>query len=152
MALQLRKSFHETKAIVQRIEDAFPGMVRFQRYMAEYARSHGGVHTLLGRYRPLPDIRSKERSRRSAAERQAMNSPIQGSAADIVTAAMIKLNPRVKLVLQVHDEILVEVPEGKADEQLQLVKDLMENPVSAGLLKVPLVVEAKIGSTWQEGK
>ncbi len=152
MALQLKKPLWETKAIVERIEAAYPGMVRFQKYMAEYAREHGGVHTLLGRFRPLPDIRSQDRGKRSAAERQAMNSPIQGSASDIVTAAMLKLYKHVKIVLQVHDELIVECASDKADSTLLTVKDIMQNPLKPGLFRVPLVVEAKIGNNWKEAK
>lgn len=152
MALQLKKPLWATKEIVERIEATFPGIVRFQRYMMQYARDMGGVHTLLGRFRPLPNIYAKDRALSSGAERQAMNSPIQGSAADIVTAAMLKLGPLVKLVLQVHDELVIECAASDADKTLTLVKKCMENPLRPGLLTVPLVVEAKIGNNWAEGK
>lgn len=154
MALQLKKSFWETKEIVDRIEHTFPGMVRFQKYMAEYAREYRGVHTLLGRFRPLPDIHSSERGKRAAAERQAMNTPIQGTAAEVVTSARLQLAPLVRLVLEIHDELIVESRAEQAVDELEIVRQKMQNPFpnKPGILKVPLVVEAKIGNTWQEAK
>lgn len=152
MALQLGKSINETKDIVNRIDAAFPGVPRFQRHMAEYAREHGGVHTLLGRFRPLTDIYSKDRGLRAAAERQAYNSPIQGSATDIMTAARGKLSSLVKIVLEVHDELIVEAAASDAQATLDTVVANMVHPLKAGLLKVPLVVEAHVGDSWAEAK
>lgn len=152
MALQLKKPLWEAKAIVDTIEATFPGLVCFQKYMAQYARDVGGVHTLLGRYRPLPDIYSKDTGKRRTAERQAANTPMQGSAMDIVTSAMLKLAPLVRLVLQVHDELIVESKAELAEIERKLVVHHMENPVRPGLLKVPLVVEAKTGYSWKEAK
>ncbi len=152
MALQLQKSTWETKEIVDRIDGVLPGVPRFQRHMAEYALEHGGVHTLLGRFRPLPNIYSKDRGLRAGAERQAFNSPIQGSAHDVFTAAMLKLAPLVRIVNAIHDELVIEVQSGIAEITQKVVLHHMQNPLKPGLLKVPLVVESGIGRSWGSAK
>jgi DNA polymerase I-like protein with 3'-5' exonuclease and polymerase domains len=152
MALQLKKSVDETRAIVERIDSAFPGVPRFQVFMADYAREHGGVHTLLGRFRPLPNIYSKDRGLRAGAERQAYNTPIQGSATDVMTAARGKLDKLVSIVLEVHDEMVVECRQGLEQVTLDIVTKTMCNPLRPGLLKVPLIVEAGYGPSWAKAK
>ena len=118
------------------------------------ARQTGHVRTLLGRLRRLPDLKSPNFQVRMEAERQAMNTPVQGSAADLIKKAMIDLHRelrarglRSRLILQIHDELLLEVPEAEAETARTLVRDVMENALP---LEVPLVVDARVGSTWAE--
>jgi DNA polymerase-1 len=118
------------------------------------ARQTGHVRTLLGRLRRLPDLKSPNFQIRMEAERQAMNTPVQGSAADLIKKAMIDLHRelrsrglRSRLILQIHDELLLEVPEGEAETARALVREVMEGALP---LDVPLVVDARVGSTWAE--
>jgi DNA polymerase I len=118
------------------------------------ARETGQVRTLLGRLRRLPDLRSKNVPVRMEAERQAMNTPVQGSAADLIKRAMIDLHAelqqrklRSRLILQIHDELLLEVPEAEAEEAKQLVTRIMEGALA---LDVPLVADARLGRNWAE--
>jgi DNA polymerase-1 len=118
------------------------------------ARETGQVRTLLGRLRRLPDLRSKNIPVRMEAERQAMNTPVQGSAADLIKRAMIDLAAalrerqlRSRLILQIHDELLLEVPEGEAEAAQALVKQVMEGALE---LVVPLVADARLGRSWAD--
>ena len=111
---------------------------------------------MFGRIRPIPEIKSSNFMTRSFGDRVAMNSPIQGSAADIMKIAMIKVDEALNksgydadIVLQIHDELLVEVREDEADKVKELVEKSMREAVS---LKVPLEVDAHIGKTWLEAK
>jgi DNA polymerase-1 len=115
------------------------------------ARAGEAVRSLLGRRRMVPDIRNANRARRLAAERIAMNMPIQGSAADLLKLAMLKLRepvtPGARMVLSVHDELVFEVPEGEVEEAKQRIRDAMQ---SVYALDVPLLVEVGHGRTWNE--
>jgi DNA polymerase-1 len=118
------------------------------------ARQTGHVRTLLGRLRRLPDLKSPNFQVRSEAERQAMNTPVQGSAADLIKKAMIDLHRelrrrhmRSRLILQIHDELLLEVPEAEAEAARALVREVMEGALP---LDVPLVVDARVGASWAE--
>jgi DNA polymerase-1 len=118
------------------------------------ARETGQVRTLLGRLRRLPDLRSKNVPVRMEAERQAMNTPVQGSAADLIKRAMIDLHRalgerklRSRLILQIHDELLLEVPEAEAEAAQLLVKQVMEGALE---LVVPLVADARLGRSWAD--
>jgi DNA polymerase I len=118
------------------------------------ARETGVVRTLLGRLRRLPDLKAKNAQVRMEAERQAMNTPVQGSAADLIKKAMIDLHRelrkrqmRSRLILQIHDELLLEVPEGEAETARTLVKEIMEGALE---LDVPLVADARLGASWAE--
>lgn len=124
------------------------------------ARAHvtGWTRTLLGRYRPLPEINSRDRTRRSHSERAAINTPLQGGAADITTKAMILLHQNERLkklgwhqLLQIHDELILEGPEESTEEALNIVVDVMSHPLPEPLL-VDLVVDAKSAKTWYEAK
>ena len=124
--------------------------------MTEEARKTGKVKTLFGRYRDLPDINSKNFQRRSFAERTAMNTPIQGSAADIMKIAMIQVYEKMKkgkyksrILLQVHDELVVEAVKEEVEEISKLLKETMESVVS---LKVKLVADVHVGKNWAETK
>jgi DNA polymerase-1 len=127
---------------------------RFIDETIEKARETGTVRTLLGRLRRLPDLRSPNFPIRAEAERQAMNTPVQGSAADLVKKAMIDLNRELaerklasRLILQIHDELLLEVPEREAEAAKALVREVMEGALQ---LDVPLVAEARLGATWAD--
>ncbi len=146
-AAYLKKYFH-----------VYPGIPRFQAYCLEQAKRTGVVRTLGGRLRAIPGARSEVNHVLGSAARKASNTPIQGSAADIVVAAMLRLHERLaatglgQMVLQVHDELLVEVPECQAEEALALVKHTMEHPFSRNVLRVPLTVSAKAATSWLAGK
>ena len=135
---------------------AFPGIERFQKESIAYARENGYVKTLYGRIRPIPELNSQSFHERMFAERVAMNSPIQGTAADIMKIAMIRVSDKMKelglksrIVLQVHDELLVEAYEEEADRVEELLVREMEH---AAELRVRLEVEAKRGYSWYETK
>ena len=122
--------------------------------LIEGARKEGWVHTLLGRRRRVLAINSKSRADREAAERNAINTPMQGTAADLIKLAMLRVaarmadeHPDVALILQVHDELLLECPSSKAREVAEVVKREMEG---AYPLDVPLVAELHSGKTWDE--
>ena len=122
----------------------------------EDAKQNGYVTTLYGRRRPIPELKSGNFMQRSFGERVAMNSPIQGAAADIIKIAMIRVNQRLKdqkmksrLVLQVHDELLIEAYEPELDEVQNILKEEMEH---AAELKVPLEIDMHTGDNWYEAK
>ncbi len=122
----------------------------------EQAKEKGFAETLYHRRRYLEDINSRNFNLRSFAERTAINSPIQGSAADILKIAMIELDKQLKekqletnMLLQVHDELVFEVPESELKTLDQLVKEVMENAVH---LDVPLITESSWGKTWYDAK
>lgn len=139
------------------IDDYFERQKNVRRYVDETldsARKLGYVRTLVGRRRLVQDINSQNRGARAAAERVAVNTPIQGSSADLIKLAMIRLDARLteeqadaRLILQVHDELLVEAPQEKAAEVAALVKREMENVYP---LKVPLLAEAHVGKSWDD--
>ena len=139
------------------IKDYFekqPGVRRFIDNTLEEAKRTGIVRTILGRRRIVNEINSKNRGARAAAERIAVNTPIQGSAADLIKLAMIRVSgvmgerfPEARLLLQVHDELVVEAPEAMAKDVSELVRTEMERVFQ---LKVPLVADAAIGKNWDE--
>jgi DNA polymerase I len=124
--------------------------------LVEEARTTGRVRTLFGRLRPIPDINSRDVPARNRAEREAMNTPVQGTAADLMKLAMIKVHARLKrekmqtrMLLTVHDELVFEAPEAELDAAREIVKAEMEN---AFPLKVPLRVDIGAGLNWKEAK
>jgi DNA polymerase-1 len=130
----------------------YPGVAAFMERTREQAREQGYVETLFGRRLYLPDINASNGQRRQAAERAAINAPMQGTAADIIKRAMIRVDawlqeehPDTFLTMQVHDELVLDVPKGKLKEIEQGVCDLMS---SAAELDVPLVVDAGHGPDW----
>jgi DNA polymerase I len=132
----------------------YPSVRQFIDDTIARARETGMVRTLLGRLRRLPDLRSPNFPIRMEAERQAMNTPVQGSAADLIKKAMIDLHRELRrrglgarLILQIHDELLLEVPEKEAEEAKELVRRIMEGALA---LDVPLVADARLGTTWAE--
>lgn len=147
-------SRQEAKAYIERYFETYPGVKKFLDGEVELARKQGYVRTIFGRKRPVPDISSSNFARRSFGERVAMNSPIQGSAADIMKKAMNEVSRalkeegfRARIVLQVHDELLLETPEEEADQVEKLLILSMQN---AAKLRVPLIADAKRGRNWEE--
>jgi len=143
----------QAKKFIDEYFEKFPGVADFMKRTKESARKLGYVETEMGRRRYLPEINSPNFQVQSAAERMAINMPIQGMSADIVKIAMIRVfeeyknNPDVKMLLQVHDEIILEVREDIAEEIARKVKEIME---SVYKLSVPLVVSVKTGDNWGE--
>ncbi|MGE3320406.1 MAG: DNA polymerase I [Candidatus Berkiella sp.] len=131
----------------------YPGVKAYMENTRKQAEEMGFVETIFGRRLYLPDIRAKHVGRKRAAERTAINAPMQGTAADIIKKAMIALHDKlgvqeeIKMLLQVHDELVFEVKESHVEEAKAVIKDLMENTVK---LSVPLVVDVGIGSNWDE--
>lgn len=136
--------------------EKYPGVKEYMERIVREAKNQGYVETLYHRRRYLPDINSRNYNIRSFAERTAINTPIQGSAADILKIAMIELDKRLKeaglqatMLLQVHDELVFEVPEKELESLDKLVKEVMEQAVS---LHVPLITDSSWGKTWYEAK
>jgi DNA polymerase-1 len=129
----------------------YEGVRRFMNTTLEGARASEAVHTLSGRRRMVPDIKSGNRQKRLAAERIAMNAPIQGTAADILKLAMLCFRtpptPGARMVLTVHDELVFEVPDAEVDAAKAKVKTAMEGVLS---LDVPLAVDVGAGKTWKD--
>lgn len=156
----LSQNIHVTRkqahAFIQNYFKEFPGVKDYVENIVKSAREKGYVETLTHRRRYLPDIHSKNFSRRSFAERTAMNTPIQGSAADIIKIAMINMDQalaehdlQAKMLLQIHDELIFEAPEEEIPVLKKLVPHIMDSAVK---LEVPLKVDSKIGDTWYDLK
>jgi len=144
------------KSFIAGYFERYPGIRRYIDTIKEEARTNGSVTTQLGRRRPIPELRAGNPALRAAGERAAINHPIQGTAADVIKIAMIRLAPRLaeaglkaRLVLQVHDELLLEVPNGEIDRLVPILVDTMEGALA---LDVPLTVEVKSGPRWDEMK
>jgi DNA polymerase-1 len=144
----------EARDIIGRYFERFPGVKRYISDTLERARKTGYVETLLGRRRYIPDIASKNQNVRGNAERQAINMPIQGSAADMIKRAMIAVHRELavrglgaRLLLQVHDELVLEVPKGEQEEVTQIVVERMRDALP---LNVPVKVDAGTGTNWLE--
>ncbi len=134
--------------------EKYPGVKKYLDDTKEQARSSGYVQTLLGRRRFIPEIDSRNRQVREAAERMAINMPVQGTSADIIKVAMIEMNREMqkrrlksRMLLQVHDDLLFEVPEDELEEMNQLVPEIMSTALE---LDVPLKVDMKAGANWGE--
>ena len=149
-------SVAEAKAYMEAYFATFPGVRTYMDAIVERAREQGYVETLFHRRRDLPELKSSNFNLRSFGERVALNMPIQGTAADIMKLAMVAVRkrlrqelPEARLVLQVHDELIVECPEAQAETAAALLKEEMENVVS---LSVPLTADAHWGRNWLEAK
>jgi DNA polymerase I len=146
----------EAGNFIERYFASFPGVKEYMEEIVEDVRQKGYVSTLLHRRRYIPEITARNFNVRSFAERTAMNTPIQGSAADIIKKAMIDMADRLKteklqakLLLQVHDELIFEAPEEEIEILKKIVPEVMENAIS---LKVPLKVDYEYGKTWYDAK
>ncbi len=154
LAKQLGIAAVEAQETIDAYFERYRGVRRFLDRTIEEARERGYVSTHLGRRRHLPDLRSRNRSLRQAAERMAVNSVIQGTAADLIKKAMVAVDaaleaegPPARMILQVHDELVFEVPEAAQQALGQRVRELMEGVLP---LRVPLVVDVGVGRNWRE--
>lgn len=146
----------EALQYIEKYFETYPGVKKFLDGLVEHAKEQGYVTTLYGRRRPVPELKSSNFMQRSFGERVAMNSPIQGTAADIMKIAMIRVDRELKrrnlesrIVLQVHDELLVETKREEIDEVKELLTETMKH---AADLKVSLEVEANVGESWFDAK
>ncbi|MBB5324518.1 DNA polymerase-1 [Anoxybacillus tepidamans] len=156
LSQNLNISRKEAAQFIGRYFASFPGVKQYMEDIVQQAKQKGYVTTLLHRRRYLPDITSRNFNLRSFAERTAMNTPIQGSAADIIKKAMIDLADRLKkeqlqarILLQVHDELILETPKAEVERLTKIVPEVMENAIE---LRVPLKVDYHFGSTWYDAK
>jgi len=156
LSQQLKIPHAEAKAFIERYFERFKRVREYLDSMVAFAREHGYVQTIFGRRRYIPELRDRNFNIRAFGERTAANSPIQGSAADLIKIAMIRIDAALRaremnsrMLLQVHDELVFEVPGPERDELMALVKHEMEH---AAQLSVPLVVDLGEGSNWLETK
>lgn len=148
----------EAAEIIKKYFEALPGVKKYIDDISKSAKADGYVQTLMGRRRPLPEINSPRQVERAAAERTAINHPIQGTAADIMKIAMLAIdrdlragNFKARMTMQVHDELIFEVPEDEVDRLAALVHDRMRNtPTERLQLRVPLEVEVETGPNWDD--
>ena len=154
LSQQTDLSRSESKELIDTYYESYPKLKAYMSSQIDFARDNGYVATVLGRRRYLKDILSQNAIVRGAAERNAVNAPIQGSAADIIKIAMINIHKRLetgdwkaKMLLQVHDELVFDVPRTEVESLSAMVKEEMEN---AFVMDVPLVVDLGIGENWLE--
>ncbi|WP_269521179.1 DNA polymerase I [Alteromonas sp. BMJM2] len=155
LAKQLNIPRHEAQKYMDLYFERYPGVLDYMDSTRESAKEKGYVETVFGRRLYLPDIKASNGARRKGAERAAINAPMQGTAADVIKMAMIKVDDwiaknasnDVTMMMQVHDELVFEIKEDKIDDYVSTIKTLME---SAATLNVPLDVEVGIGENWDE--
>ena len=158
LARQLGIEQKEAKAYIEAYFDRYPGIKDYMERLKAECRKSGMVETLFGRRIHLPGINDKNHMTRNYAERQAINAPVQGTAADIIKRAMIRVPQalqqkklKAEMLLQVHDELLFEAPVAEVDGVIEIISQVMGNAVGpAGSLSVPLDVEAGVGDNWDE--
>lgn len=156
LSQDLNISRKEANDYIERYFNSYPGIKQYLDDNVAFAREHGYVKTLYGRIRPIPELSSSNFMQRSFGERAAMNSSIQGTAADIIKIAMIRVSRRLqkeqlssRLLLQIHDELLIET---KQEEKEQVCRILKEEMTGAASLSVPLAIDIEEGNTWYEAK
>lgn len=156
LSQDIRVTRAEAKAYMERYFEKYSGVHAYMTQVVERAKADGYVSTLMGRRRWLPELKSSNFNLRSFGERVALNMPIQGTAADLIKKAMLRVDGRLRreglearLVLQVHDELIVECPEGEAEQVQRLLAEEMEHVAE---LAVPLTAEAHAGKSWAEAK
>jgi DNA polymerase-1 len=154
LAAQLDIEQKEAKQFIEAYFTKYKGVRTWLDSVLEQARKDSKVSTLFGRTRPIPDINSKNANMRGFAERTATNTPLQGTAADLIKLAMIRLDEELRarklksrMTLQVHDELVFEVPLDEVDTMRELVRDKMENVYE---LKVPIVADVGVGKNWRD--
>lgn len=154
LSQDLNITVKQAKEYIESYLASYPGVSAYLRDIVKYATENGSVDTLYGRTRYIPEIQSKNGVMRKFGERVAMNSPIQGSAADIIKIAMLNVSKRLnesdidaKLILQVHDELIIEARADQAEVAALILKEEMENAVQ---LPIPLTVDLSIGDRWYE--
>jgi DNA polymerase I len=156
LSRQLGISQDEARSFISRYFERFAGVRAFLDRQIQLARERGYVETLFKRRRYIPEIRDRNFNMRAYGERNAQNSPLQGSAADLIKLAMIRISDaiqeeglRSRMLLQVHDELVFEVPPDEVEQMRDLVRSHMEQVVA---LDVPLVVDIGVGPNWLEAK
>jgi len=152
LARQLGIPQAEAARFIKRYFERYAGVKQYIAQGLEAARKTGRVTTLLGRVRPIPNLDARNPTLRGFAERTAINTPLQGTAADLIKLAMIRLHPRLRdfgarMLLQVHDELVFEVPKGRAEELEAVVREVMEGVAE---LSVPLEIAVGIGPNWRD--
>ena len=158
LANQLNIGRSEASDYIKTYFERFPGIKDYMEDTKNFCREHGYVETVFGRRAHYPEIKSSNPQMRAFNERAAINAPIQGSAADIIRRAMARMdqalaeaNLSARMLLQVHDELIFELPESEVDQTIQLVKTVMENAARPALdLSVPLMVDAQAADNWDE--
>jgi DNA polymerase-1 len=158
LANQLGIERNEAGEYIKKYFERFPGIRDYMDATRDYCRDHGYVLTLFGRKCHYPDIKASNPSIRAFNERAAINARLQGSAADIIRRAMIRIEPelaaaglKAQMLLQVHDELIFEAPEKEVKDTIAIVKDVMEGaPHPAVALNVPLQVDARAADNWDE--
>ncbi|MCU1332379.1 MAG: polymerase, partial [Candidatus Angelobacter sp.] len=156
LSQQLGIDQREAKKFIDAYFEKYAGVRRYIDRTLEETRREQSVKTLFGRTRPIPDINSKNANMRGFAERTAVNTPLQGTAADLIKLAMIHIDEELRsrklksrMLLQVHDDLLFEVPENEIELMRALVREKME---SVHTLSVPLLVELGVGPNWRDVK
>jgi DNA polymerase I len=154
LAQQLNIDQHEARLYIETYFERYKGVRAFIDRLLEETRREQKVRTVFGRVRPIPDIQSRNANLRGFAERTAVNTPLQGTAADLIKLAMIRIQQKLavrklatRMTLQVHDELVFDAPSAEVDEVRQMVKKEMESVIE---LKVPLVAEVGVGSNWRD--
>ncbi|HZG66440.1 MAG TPA: DNA polymerase, partial [Herpetosiphonaceae bacterium] len=148
-------SREDAQKMIDGLFATYPGLRRYVDETLQFGREHGYVETLMGRRRYAPELKSSHGGRRQAAEREAINAPIQGTNADLIKQAMVRLHAELlrrglqaRMLLQVHDELVLEVPDEEMREVKGIVKSVMED--DGEMLSVPLKVELESGQNWEE--
>jgi len=156
LAAQLGIDQHEARLYIETYFERYKGVRAFIDRLLEETRREQKVRTMFGRVRPIPDIQSRNANLRGFAERTAVNTPLQGTAADLIKLAMIRIDQKLeerklktRMTLQVHDELLFDVLEDEVDEVSSLVQSEMEHVIE---LKVPLVADVSVGANWRDLK
>lgn len=156
LSKDLEISRAEAREYIDKYKATYPGIKKYMDDIVEDGKENGYVETIMHRRRYIPELSSKNFNIRGFGERVALNTPIQGSAADIIKIAMVRVfeklrkgNYKSKLLLQVHDELIIEAPEEEKDEVVKLLKDTMEDAVK---LNLPLKVDINIGENWYDAK
>jgi len=154
LSQQLGIEQREAKKFIDAYLEKYAGVRKYIDRVLDETRREQSVKTLFGRTRPIPDINSKNANMRGFAERTAVNTPLQGTAADLIKVAMIQIDAELRaqklksrMLLQVHDELLFEVPESEIETMRGLVREKME---SVHALSVPLLVEMGVGPNWRD--
>ena len=154
LAKQIKVARHEAQQYIERYFERYPGVLSYMDRIRAQAHEDGFVETVFGRRLYLPEINAGNKMLQQAAERTAINAPMQGTAADIIKKAMLAVDEALlatdidaRMIMQVHDELVVEVAGAQVDEVKALLIDKM---MSAAKLDVPLLVEAEVGDNWDE--
>ncbi len=156
LSQDLRISVKKAKEYIEDYLGSYPNVQKYMKDTVDFAKENGYVTTMFGRRRDIPEIKASNFQTRAFGERVALNTPVQGTAADIIKLAMINVYNRLKaenltskLILQVHDELIIEAPKSEVDKVQQILREEMEK---AATLKVPLKVDMKVGHSWYDTK